>query len=238
MKGEPHGTAQGHQRPGIIPRHLQDGSVRMDHPSRERWGACRRQHDRPQQRGRTAVALAGSRRRHQGLHPRRYCLGRSDRRRPHRHPDQVAIRRQADELRAARQRESVHHRQARGLTATPQRRENIMARITGYAAISRLNDLNLKGWTLIEHLVGAGNAVGVIEWNNFDNSHPPVFQVHWSTGAQKVEEPTIAFYLGEAWTVEIVDDRVVFLTKKSSGMKPAIYAPPNEADMYTFIRTA
>ncbi|KKR03747.1 MAG: hypothetical protein UT32_C0042G0004 [Parcubacteria group bacterium GW2011_GWC2_39_14] len=113
-----------------------------------------------------------------------------------------------------------------------------MARITRYTAIGRLSKLDLTGWTLIEHLVGADNVVGVIERNNFDHSHPPVFQVHWNTSEQKIAEPPISFYVGEAWAVEIVDDRIVFLTRKNSTMKPAIYAPPNEADMYTFIRTA
>jgi len=60
-EGEPHGTAQGHHRTRIVPRSLQDGSVRMDYPSRGRWFACQGQNDRPQQRGRSAASLAGSR---------------------------------------------------------------------------------------------------------------------------------------------------------------------------------
>ena len=111
-----------------------------------------------------------------------------------------------------------------------------MPRITGTAAIARLKELNLTGWTVIEHLTLNGNVVGIVESTHFDTNANPRLWLDWITTEHG--QMSLCLVVGEVWEVEIEDDRIIFLTKVNNSIKPLHFAPPHNARQFTIIRTA
>ena len=112
-----------------------------------------------------------------------------------------------------------------------------MARITGGEAIARLKTIEIVGWTVIEHLTGTSNMTGLVTQTSPDLANNTRFWLDWTDLATEVAQPSICFIIGEVWSVEIINDRIVFLTRKDSANKP-FQAPPDNAIQYTFFRTS